>query len=54
MKEQIIELIKKYRAESDRLWNPTSGYPSEYDRAHSYAYDHCADDLEEILKGSQS
>ena len=53
MKDKIITLIKKYRAESERFWTPTAGYPSDYARAHSVAYDHVADDLEELLKESE-
>lgn len=50
MKSKIIDLIKKFRAESERQWSPHNGYPSEYAQAHSVAYDRCADDLEELLK----
>ncbi len=50
MKAKIIELIKKYRAESERLWTPGKGYPSDYCRVRSIAFEQCADDLEELLK----
>jgi len=49
MKDKIIELIKKYRAESERLWNPTTGYPNNYYRVWSIAYEKCANDLEKLL-----
>jgi len=53
MKDKIIALITKYRAESERLWNPETGYSSGYARGHSVAYDHVADDLEKLLKYSE-
>ena len=41
MKAKIIELIKKYRAESKKHW---TGYD------HAVACNNHADDLEELLK----
>jgi len=53
MKDKIIELIKKYRAESERNWNPTTGYPGGYARGYSVAYGRVADDLEKLLKSDK-
>ena len=50
MKNKIIALIKSYRAASDKLWNPETGYPTEFCRARAIVYERCADDLEELLK----
>jgi len=50
MRDKIICLIKKFRAESERMWGPETGYDSGYFRGYSVAYDRCADDLEELLK----
>jgi len=49
MKEKIIALIKKYRAESERLWNPNTGYPDDYCRVQALIFDRCADDLETVV-----
>lgn len=54
MKAKIIDLIKKYRAESKRYWAPTTGYGNGYARGNSVAYDYCADDLEELLKEGEN
>ncbi|MBU0977087.1 MAG: hypothetical protein KKD18_01595 [Nanoarchaeota archaeon] len=53
MRDKIIKLIKKYRAESERLWNPVNGYPTVYAHGRSIAYGDCADDLEELLKSDE-
>ena len=49
-KDKIIQLIKKYQAESERNWNPTTGYPGGYARGYSVAYGRCAYDLDKLLK----
>jgi len=48
--KQLIELIKKYRAESERGWTPEGGYKTKYLQGHSHAYDKCADDLEKLVQ----
>ena len=53
MKAKIIELIKKYRAESEDCWTPENGYDSKYSHGLSVAYDDAADDLEELLKAEE-
>lgn len=50
MKDKLIELIKKYRAESGKLWTPTGGYANWTNRATSLTYDKCADDLEKLVQ----
>jgi len=53
MKDKIIELIKKYQAESERNWTPATGYVDGYARGYSIAFGRCADDLEELLKSDK-
>ena len=50
MKDKIIELIKKYQAESEKRWEPIVGYPNEYSHGYSVACFNCANDLEKLLK----
>jgi len=50
MKAKIIDLIKKYRAESERDWSPNDGYRYPYAQQHAEDCDHFADDLEGLLK----
>lgn len=50
MKDKLIELIKKYRSESKKLWTPTGGYKNWTDRATSLTHDKCADDLEKLVR----
>ena len=47
---KIIELIKKYRVESNRQWEPDRGYDNEFSHGLGIACDRHADDLEELLK----
>ena len=53
MKDKIIELIKKYQAESEKRWQPIVGFPNEYSHGYSVACFRCANDLEELLKSDQ-
>ena len=50
MKEKLINLIKKYRAESEWRWNPERGYINDYIRGAVTIYDKCADDLEGLVR----
>jgi len=50
MKDKLIELIKKYRAASEKRWSATHGYKNEFAHGQSNAYDRCADDLEELVR----
>lgn len=49
MRDQIVGLIKKYRAASEKCWTPDGGYRSHHHAGQSYAYSKCADDLEKLL-----
>ena len=50
MKDQIIALIKEYRAESEESWNPTDGYRHPFAQQHSKDCNRFADNLEKLLK----
>ena len=53
MKTKIIDLIKEYRAESERLWDPEKGYDNEFSHGKAVACDRFADELEKLLKESK-
>lgn len=50
MKDKIIDLIKKFRAESEKHWSPETGYKDGYARGWSVAKGYDADALEKLLK----
>ena len=49
MKTKIIELIKDYRAESEKQGSPVYGYKNELTHKESLQCDQIADDLERLL-----
>lgn len=53
MRDQIIELIKKYRAASECRWTPVHGYKTPFAHGQSNAFDRCVDDLEKLLDESK-
>ena len=50
MKEKLINLIKKYRAASEKRWHPVHGYKNQFEHGQSNAYDRLADDLEGLVR----
>ena len=53
MRDKIIELIKKYRAESEKHWTPEVQYSTRSNKQLSSAYDHFTDDLEKLLQSEK-
>ena len=53
MKDKIISLIKEYRAESGKNWNPITGYQDELARRHVLDCDEFADKLERLLESEE-
>ena len=49
MKTKIIELIKEFRAESEKRWSPVYGYKNELTHKESLQCDQIADNLEKLL-----
>ena len=53
MKDKIICLIKKYRAESEKNWNRVDGWQFPFARSHAKDCDRFADELEKLLKSEE-
>ena len=49
-REKIIDLIKEYRAKSEKGWSPVFGFRSEQERIEASIYDGLANALEGILE----
>lgn len=48
--ERLKELVQEWRADGEKYWSPVNGYPSPYMVSQSHTLNHCADQLEKVIK----